>query len=61
MLAYHPDKEDEIWHLVGGSGLWKRWYLTVFKALWRKEHPREVRNLKQARYQRNRKRRYNGL
>lgn len=45
MLAMHPEKEDEIWELMSGTGLWKKWYLRVFRAIWRKRNPEEAQRI----------------
>lgn len=52
LLAYEPWREPEIWALVGGTGIWKRWYLKCFVSWWRFENPLEYNRAKQARYQR---------
>jgi len=54
LLNYHPEEEPRIWSLVAGVGIWKRRHLSVFKSIWRREHPSEYAVLKQARYQRKR-------
>lgn len=46
LLAYEPHREPEIWKLVSGTGIWKRWYLKCFAAWWRIENPREYNTMK---------------
>jgi hypothetical protein len=56
LLAYEPHREPEIWALVSGTGIWKRWYLKCFVSWWRIENPLEYNRIKQARYIRKRRR-----
>lgn len=55
LLSYNPEKEPQVWALVAGTGIWKRWYLAAFKSIWRKEHPQEYNALKAARERRKRR------
>lgn len=50
MLAHEPHREPEVWALVSGTGIWKRWYLKCFVSWWRIENPLEYNRIKQARY-----------
>ncbi len=51
LLNYHPEEEPRVWLLVAGTGIWKRWYLMAFKALWRLENQLEYNVIKQRRYE----------
>lgn len=51
LLAHEPHREPEVWALVSGTGIWKRWYLKCFVSWWRLENPLEYNRIKQARYQ----------
>lgn len=50
LLCRNPEREPEIWLLVAGTGIWKRWYLWAFAAWWRIEHPREYSAIKSLRH-----------
>lgn len=52
LLNYHPEEEPRVWLLVAGTGIWKRWYLMAFKALWRLENPQEYSCIKSSRNRR---------
>jgi hypothetical protein len=54
LLCHHPEKEPEVWALMAGTGIWKRWYLKVFKSFWKAENPREYNNAKHRRHNRKR-------
>lgn len=56
-LMYSPDKEPYFWTLLGGIGLWPRWYLKGFKAMYRSLHPTEVNNLKVRNRRKNKRKR----
>lgn len=38
--------EPEIWKVVGGTGIWPRWYIHAFGTLYIERHPKQWRNLK---------------
>lgn len=46
LLMHYPDKEPEIWKIMGGCGVWKRWYLACFATLYRKRNVREYERIK---------------
>lgn len=56
-LMYNPEKEAYFWSLLGGIGLWPRWYLKGFKAMYRSLHPREANTLKVRNRRRNKRKR----
>lgn len=45
LLHYHPEKEPEIWGMVGGTGMWKRWHLAAFRRMWRDRNPAEAKRV----------------
>ena len=55
-IMYDPESEAKMWHLLGGTGIWPRWYLKCFATLYRQAHPREYEALKKRwQYKRNSK------
>ena len=51
MLMHGQSTEGELWALIGGTGVWPRWYLKAFKRLYSRENRREywtVHNRKRA-------------
>ena len=56
-LMYNPEKEEYFWSLLGGLGLWPRWYLKGFKAMYRSLHPTEANTLKVRNRRRNKRKR----
>lgn len=48
-LMVNRSLEPEIWAVVGGTGIWPRWYLHAFGTLYIERHPKEWRNLKSGR------------
>lgn len=42
MLMWNHITEGELWALIGGTGVWPRWYLKAFVRLYRRENPREA-------------------
>ena len=46
ILMHDRTKEPYIWSLVGGTGLWPRWYLLAFATLYRESHMTEYNTLK---------------
>lgn len=46
LLCRHPEREPMVWSLVAGTGIWKRWYLRAFKAIWRLENRQAYNALK---------------
>lgn len=55
-LCYHPEKEDYLWGLIGGTGVWPKWYLTAFKYHWLRRNRDEYNRIKVARYDRRKSR-----
>ncbi len=55
-LLHDKSKEPQIWKLLGGTGVWPRWYLSAFRTMYIKENPREYRNWR-ARRERQREKR----
>ena len=51
-LIHDPDKEPYFWSLLGGIGLWPRWYLKAFQAKYKQEHRSEYNVAKNMRYKR---------
>lgn len=49
-LAEFPDREPEVWALVAGTRVWKRWYLRAFVAHWKAENPAAYQAAKDRRY-----------
>lgn len=49
LLNHHPEREPQIWALVAGAEIWKRWHLLAFKSIWRLENPVEYQAIKDAR------------
>jgi hypothetical protein len=54
LLFISPEREPEIWALIGGTSLWKRWYLEAFKRLWSRANKAEARRVVCARYEKKR-------
>lgn len=50
LLSAHPEREPEIWALVAGTGIWKRYYLVAFRSIWRRENPQAYTNMKAKRH-----------
>ena len=46
MIMHDRDKEPYFWQLIGGTGLWPRWYLMAFATLYRQSHMTEYNTLK---------------
>lgn len=49
-IMYNPDAEKQIWKLVSGLRLWKRWYLQAFVRLYAEENPTEYERIRKRRY-----------
>ena len=41
MMVWQPERAEQIWKLVGGTGIWPKWYLEGFRYHWIKDNPRE--------------------
>jgi len=41
MIMYDRSKEEYLWSLLGGTGIWPRWYLKAFAILYREENLKE--------------------
>ena len=54
-IMYDPSAEARLWKMLSGLGLWPRWYLKAFAALYREENPTEYERVRKRRY-RSRKR-----
>lgn len=46
MIMHNRDQEPYLWSLVGGTGVWPRWYLFAFATLYRESHMTEYNSLK---------------
>ena len=55
-IMYDPGKEPYYWSLVGGTGIWPRWYLKCFATLYRQAHRREYEGWKKSRQYRDKMR-----
>ena len=49
LLHYHPEKEPEIWKMVGVVIGWKRWHLAAFRRMWRDRNPAEAKRVTERR------------
>lgn len=45
MLAYHPEREPDVWAWIGGLKIWPRYYLIHFVTFWRQENKTEAGTL----------------
>lgn len=55
-IMYDPGKEPYYWSLVGGTGIWPRWYLKCFATLYRERNRREYERWKKAKQHRDKMR-----
>lgn len=55
MIMHDRDQEEYLWSLLGGTGIWPRWYLFSFAQLYREAHILEYDAQKSRKY-RSRKR-----
>ncbi len=46
LIMHDRDQEPRIWELLGGTGIWPRWYLFAFATLYRQSHMTEYNTLK---------------
>ena len=49
-ILHDPEAEPQLWKLVEGLGLWKRWYLRAFCRLYSAENPTEYERVRKQRY-----------
>ncbi|HAW75188.1 MAG TPA: hypothetical protein DCW74_05560 [Alteromonas australica] len=54
MIMHDRSQEEYLWSLLGGTGVWPRWYLYAFATLYREENMTEYNT------QKSRKRRKRG-
>ena len=45
-IMYDPESEAKMWHLLGGTGIWPRWYLKCFATLYRERNLKEYQNMR---------------
>lgn len=61
LMVWQPKKAEHVWKLIGGMGLWPKWYLEGFRYHWIKDNPKEYqRYRKNLMFERARKRRTAG-
>ena len=56
---YDPESEAKMWHLLGGTGIWPRWYLKCFATLYRERNLKEYQNMRHAKWHARSKRKRN--
>lgn len=49
-IMYDPSAEARLWKMLGGLGLWPRWYLSAFRRLYEQENPQEYERVRKANY-----------
>ncbi len=55
MIMHDRSQEEYLWSLLGGTGVWPRWYLEAFATLYREENMTEYNTQKSRKYKRRKK------
>lgn len=55
LLVHRPDLEPEIWKLVSGIGVWRRWHLKAFKKMYTERNLAKSKQAQKKYYRRKRR------
>jgi len=61
LIMHDREQEAYLWSLLGGTGLWPRWYLYAFATLYREENIREYNAQKAIKHSRRKRKKESRL